>query len=202
METNNLPLARYRGVSRQTKSVKPLWKAQIVRMNQTFYLGVFATPNLAADAYDNAAYYSKDWVSNEPAYNNPGKWCIASSAKNYPISTAAKRMVSILTAKHPQELERRRLMEVLTPAQRYESECQRLTRNLEKDSVSLTASLSGMISQIKFVEAQNKLLVEDILKRDRIIEGLTAAGGRPIFRRVGDNWEKSTEVENHLTNPT
>lgn len=192
---NNIPLARYRGVSRVSSLGEPRWKAQIVRMGHAFYLGAHSSPNIAGDAYDNAVYYSHDWVNTVQALNNPAKW---TGPTFEAPSRSTKHMLAKLHERYPQELERRARMRSLTVVQRYEAEACQLAHSFALNSTALSDAVTGLIGQIRFLESVNRLLVEDVLKRDRIIQGLTSAGGRPMFRKVGEVWQEQTAVESHL----
>jgi len=193
---NNIPLARYRGVSRVSGLGETRWKAQIVRMGHTYYLGAHASPNVAGDAYDNAVYHSRGWVNVVQSFNNPAKW---TGPTFEAPSRSTQHMLAKLNERYPQELERRARMQSLTVAQRYEAAACQLAHSFSLNSAALSDAVTGLIGQIRFLESVNLLLVEDVLKRDRIIQGLTSAGGRPMFRKIGEVWQEQTAVESHLT---
>lgn len=180
----------------QVSARKP-WRACINRCNRSYYIGLYKSSQEACRAYDNAANYLKPWSSGRSVIplNFPGEW-----EKEIPAPN--KRTIYLrdrLRKSHPEKEIEAAGKKNINTGEELEHSMLALLDTVQSCTDVLRKRVTDSIGRVKMMEARIADLIEDVAKRERIIDGLRAQGGQQFFKLVtGKAPEQITAVENHL----
>lgn len=183
-------LKKYIGVYFQPAVAGPKkWRAQIVRRGIVMSLGSFIGPDDAARAYDNAAHHLAEWGDQIPRRNFPDWDC-------GPALESTLRAERTLKERFPNWEKELGGEAGLTECEKAEKEAFFALDEMARCLTKIKYGYNWAFSMLKANEVEISQLKEQVAKRDRVIEGLKAAGGDVTFKPVT---VKPASVENQLS---
>ncbi len=170
------------------------WRSQIIRHGRTFSLGCYLTAEEAGKAFDNAAFYLKDWSNSRanPRFNFPDDWDDENARPNPSDRTLiALGKLRVMLPNWEKVIAKRKSMSV---SEQVEDEAFEAMIQLQAGTGKIRDALSFLSGRVKILEAENERLRGEHAVKDRTIEGLQAL-------RSGNIRMQKIDVDTHLGAP-
>lgn len=171
-------LKKYLGCSFLNKVAgEKRWRAQISRQGLILSLGMFADPDSAGRAYDNASYHLRDWADYAPQYNYEAP--VGSEPMEGTVRALAK-----LRQQFPNWEKELQTNAALNELQRAEKEGMNAVESTIENMKKVRIAVSWSYARIKLLEVQLAQAEEKVAVGERIITGLRATGGHNPFSKI------------------
>jgi len=186
----------YRGVNFLTHARSKKWKAQIIRRGILFYLGTFETPKEAAEVYDNASYFTRQWLTRPRSdiLNYPDDW--KTPADREPLLTTVN-VLARLRRDFPIEEGEEKLSRA-TEIDRLEC----VFWEAAKEEVAAVGrkgrAVTLILSRCRALEEKLKSAQKEIDSLKNIVEGMRLQGGALRLNPVTGSSATPDSVESHL----
>ncbi len=156
------------------------WKAQMSRQGVVLSLGQYASPEAAADAYDNASYHLRHWSDRALQYNAED---MEELKKSEPTASTL-RALALLRERYPDYERQMEADAALSEVQRSERDGLNAIEATLEGMRQVRVAVSTAYGRMKGMEKQLEAANAKIAQQERVIASLRASGGKSFFRPV------------------